>query len=528
MTFDSKELDIESGAAVSKGDDGDDTTGRKVPVYSDDIHPYNEPKSLKIYHHTMRMFHGETRGVDRVPEEEKTHSSVMGPTTLWFAINMVIAAYALGALSYPVFNLDFGSSVLTVVFFNILGALPVAFFSIFGARFGLRQMVMSRFLIGNVGMRIFALFNCVACVGWAAVNTMSSAQLLHIVNNGALPPWAGCVIVIALTIFVSFFGYNLIHAYERWSWIPNTICFIAIIARFAMAHVFKAGIQNADGEWVTWGSGPTLAGNILSFGGAVFGYSAGWATYAADYTTYMRSKTSSWKIFLGVFAGVVVSLSFTEILGAACITGIKTSSTYAKLYDEYSVGGLIYAILVQDSLHGFGQFLCVLLALSTVCNNIPNMYSIALGVQSMWSQFAKVPRVVWTVIGNGLILAICIPGYYDFAEVVDNFMNLIGYYIAIYISVSLTEHFVFRRGFSAYHPEDYKDITKLNPGYAGAFSFFCGVAGAVLGMNQTWYQGVLASKIGADSGDIGFEVASGFSFVSYLISRSIELKYFGR
>ncbi|VEU23886.1 DEKNAAC105075 [Brettanomyces naardenensis] len=379
-----------------------------------------EPKPLAYYHRIMKMFHGETRGIERVPEVEKTQTSVLAPSTLWFAINMVIVNYALGVISYPIFGLDFGSSLLTIIFFNILGSIPVAFFSIFGARFGLRQMIISRSLVGVITSKLFAVLNCIACVGWAALNTMSSAQLLHIVNNQALPAWAGCLIVIACTILVSFFGYNVIHAYERWSWIPNTPVFVAIIARFAMAGVFKAGIQNDDGEWVTWGKGPTLAGGILSFGGAIFGASAGWATYAADYTTYMKTNTSAWRIFFGVLTGLSVPLIFTEALGAACVTGIKTDPTYAQLYREYSVGGLIYAILVQDSLHGFGQFLCVLLALSTVCNNIPNMYSIALGAQSLWSKFAKVPRVTWTVIGNGLVLAICIPAYYKFSAVVKS------------------------------------------------------------------------------------------------------------
>lgn len=489
----------------------------------------DKSRAARIYCRLMRMMNGETRGISRVPEKEKTQSSIMAPTRLWMAINVVIAAYALGALSYSLFDLDFGTSVLTIVFFNILGSIPVGFFSVFGARFGLRQLIVSRFLVGNVANRVFCFLACIACVGWAAVNTMSSAQLLYIVSDtGALPPWAGCVVVIACTIIVSFFGYNVIHTYEKWSWIPNMVCFIAIIARMAKADVFKAGIQNEAGEWVTWGSGRTLAGNVLSFGGTIFGYSAGWATCAADYTTYMPADTSAWKLSLGVFTGVSVPLIFTEVLGAACITGVKTSKVFADYYDNYSVGGLIYAILVHDSLHGFGRFLCVLLALSTVCNNIPNMYSIAMGAQALWSKFAKVPRVTWTVIGNGLILAICIPAYYKFESVVDNFMNLIGYYIAVYVVVGMIEHFVFRKSFSAYNPDDYNRNDRLNPGYAGLFAFCCGVAGAVLGMNQTWYQGVLALKIGADGGDIGFELAAGFSALAYLATRPIELKYMGR
>lgn len=295
-----------------------------------------------------------------------------------------------------------------------------------------------------------------------------------------------------------------------------------------MANVFESGLPNDDGTFTTWGSGTTFAGGVLSFGGTIFGFASGWATYASDFTCYLSPRYPSWKIFLGVLFGLCFPLIFTMTLGAAAITGIKTSTTYADLYSDYSVGGLVYAILVQDSLGKFGEFLCVVLAMSTVCNNIPNMYSIGLCAQAFWSKFARIPRVVWTIAGNFLTLAICIPAYYVFADVVDNFMNLIGYYLAIYDTISLSEHFIHRRGFNGYNIDDYADKTKLNPGWAGAFAFCCGCAGVVIGMDQTWYVGVVAKKIGDFGGDIGFELAAGFSFIAYNLTRPLEKKYFNR
>lgn len=47
-------------------------------------------------------------------------------------------------------------------------------------------------------------------------------------------------------------------------------------------------------------------------------------------------------------------------------------------------------------------------------------------------------------------------------------------------------------------------------------------------MNQTWYMGVLAQKIGDYGGDIGFELAAGFTFIGYMIARPLEKKHFGR
>lgn len=72
---------------------------------------------------------------------------------------MVVSAFAIGALAYPVFSLGFVETCLTIVFVNILGVLPVCFFSTFGPRFGLRQMVLSRFFFGWYGVKISELPN---------------------------------------------------------------------------------------------------------------------------------------------------------------------------------------------------------------------------------------------------------------------------------------------------------------------------------------------------------------------------------
>ncbi|ODV59183.1 cytosine permease ASCRUDRAFT_9587 [Ascoidea rubescens DSM 1968] len=478
-----------------------------------------ENKELSYFDKIAKTLKIEIRGIERVKEEERTQTSIWNAASMWLAANLVIATFSLGALGITVFGLGFYQCVLVIIFFTLIGATPVAFFSVFGSKFGLRQIILSRFLVGDAGMRIFALINCVACVGWGAVNIMASAQLLHIVNDKALPPWAGCLILVICTIIVTFFGYNVVHYYEMFAWIPNAIIFLIIIARMKISGNFDAG---------EYSTGRTGAGNVLSFGGTVFGFAAGWTTYAADYTTYMSPKTNPYRIFFGVLCGLSMPLIFTLILGAACGTGTFTSERWSELYNEYSVGGLVYGILVEDSLHGFGQFCCVMLALSTISNNIPNMYSIAMCAQALYSKFQRVPRIVWSLFGNFVTLAICIPAYYEFEDVMENFMNIIGYYLAIYISMGLSEHFIYRRGFKGYNADDYLDKEKTPVGIAGAFGFCCGIAGVVLGMNQTWYMGKIAQQIGDYGGDIGFELGASFAFVGFNAIRPFEIKYFGR
>ena len=67
---------------------------------------------------------------------------------------MVVSSFAIGALAIPVFALGFVDSLLAILFINCLAITPVAFFSTFGPRFGLRQMVLSRFFFGFHGVKV--------------------------------------------------------------------------------------------------------------------------------------------------------------------------------------------------------------------------------------------------------------------------------------------------------------------------------------------------------------------------------------
>lgn len=492
--------------------------------YSDITSTSNDNQKKNFFDKLVDFANGlnaETKGIEPVTDEEKTNTSVFNTALLWFSANLVLASYALGALGPIAFGLNFGVSILTIVFFNLLGIVTVSYFSVFGAELGLRQMVLSRFLVGNLPARFFALVNSIACVGWAVLNTVAAGQLLHMVNRHGhnIPVWAGCLVIMGGTVLVSFFGYRFIHLYEKWSWVPNFAVFLVIIARLKKSHEFKD---------TPWTSGSTTAGSVLSFGSVLYGFAAGWTTYASDYTVYMPRNTNKYKIFFYLTAGLAFPLIFTQILGAASGLAGLNNPEWLALYKKNNIGGLTYAILVPNSLHGFGEFCCVVLAMSTIAINIPNMYTIGLSVQAFWEPLAKIPRIVWTICGSCAVVGICVPAYYYFIGFMENFMDSIGYYLAIYIAIALSEHFFYRRGFKNYNVEDWDKFDKLPIGIAGLIAIFIAGFGVALGMSQTYWTGEISRKIGKEGGDIGFEMGFGWAFVAYNVFRPLELKYFGR
>lgn len=108
------------------------------------------------------------------------------------------------------------------------------------------------------------------------------------------------------------------------------------------------------------------------------------------------------------------------------------------------------------------------------------------------------------------------------------FMDSIGYYLAIYIAIAVSEHCFYRRGFKGYNISDWNRWDKLPLGYAGCAALFIGAFGVAFGMSQTYWNGQIGRQIGKFGGDIGFELGAGFAFITYNICRPLEKKYTGR
>lgn len=348
------------------------------------------------------------------------------------------------------------------------------------------------------------------------------AQLLAAINPGphALPGWAGILIISLSTLFITTFGYRLVHTYERWSWVPVLVIFCIVAGEFGVSGKFDALLP--------LGTGKSEAGLILSFAASVYGFATGWTALASDYSVYQPETRPSRSIFWWSFGGLFSSLVFTELLGAAVMTASARDGDFAEAYETNHIGGVLAIVLVPP-LGAFGRFCLAVLALSIVANNCPNIYSVSLSLQVLARRTQRIPRFVWPALATAVYVAISVPGYSRFEEVLENFMLLIGYWLAIYEGIALTEHFVFRRTGGGYAVEDYATPGRLPPGYAALCAFLVGAMGAVLGMAQSWYIGPIGRLCGGEfGGDVGFELAFGFSAVAYLVLRSVEREWFKR
>ncbi|KAK4170440.1 permease for cytosine/purines, uracil, thiamine, allantoin-domain-containing protein [Cladorrhinum sp. PSN259] len=462
--------------------------------------------------------HGvEEIGIERVPEDQRTDKTLFKLANIWFTANLSMPTFAFGSVAIPVFKLGFVDAALLIILVNAVCCIVPCIFATFGPKTGLRQIMLSRFFFGYHVIKILAVFQVIVCLGWASVNAIVGAQLFHAVNPN-IPGWAGILIISFMALVVCFVGYKALHWYERWACVPSGIIYLIFLGVFVRSNKFDPLLPLK--------SGPSETASILSYTAGIFGYACGWSLFAADYGVYQPASRSPKKIFLYTYVGLYIPMVFLELFGAAVGTAIVTDEAYRIAYDESGIGGLLSQALVPE-LGGFGNFCIVILSLSIVAGNCPNIYSSAFAIQVLGKATQRVPRALWTLFGTVICVAVAIPGYSRFEVWLQNLVSITGYWVAGYCGIVFVEHFVFRRGFDGYRVADINNPKALPPGYAAFASFALGAVGVVLGMSQTWYVGPIA-KLCGDNGDVAFELGLGLSSFSYLGLRAIERSHFRR
>ena len=450
----------------------------------------------------------ETTGIERVAETDRAHTQLWDTMWLWWSANSVVATVVLGTINV-FFGLGFWGSVIVILVFNVLGVLPVAFLSTLGPKTGLAQMPLARFSFGLQGARLPAIFNMLACIGWSAVNATIGASLIVAWSAKQIPFPVALLFLAVITPAVSVFGYFIVHRYERYAWIPMLILF-GYLFFVALPH-FNI---NAPAPALT--DGLAVFAGIATFGGAVFGYAIGWSSYAADYTRRQPVDTSPRRVFTFAFLGVALPCILLETLGVLLTT--------AANIDSSTPGTLLASSVGKATL---GSLVILLLAFSTIANNVPNDYSFALSSQVLGLRVVK--RWILTIAGAVIYVLLALYLQQNFSLNLENFLLVIAYWLGAYCVIMIIEHLL-RRG--KYPVEDYETAKKLPVGVAAVVSMVVGLAVAALGVSQQLFTGPIARQL-SDSfmaknqfspADIGFPLAVIATAILYTILRPIELR----
>ncbi|MCJ1229660.1 hypothetical protein MMC12_006329 [Toensbergia leucococca] len=500
--------------------------GEKIVIYT------------KNFERQLVAYNFEARGIQRVEPHEThglTRKDYMQAFILWISINLAAVNITLGMLGPAVFALSFKDATLCASFGSLLGSIPVAYISTWGPVSGNRTMIFARYTMGWWPSKLVVLLNLIVLLGYALINCVVAGQILSAISsNGSMSIVVGIIIVAVITWAVTTFGIQIFHYYERYAFLPQLI---------AMSILYGVAAPTFDLTTPSAGDPATITGNRLSFFSLALSAAITYAGCAADFFVYYPPTTPPLPLFSLILTALTLSFTFALTLGIGLASGLASSPPLQSAYTT-SQGSLLVASLTLP-LGKFGSFLAVIIALGVIANTIPPTYSSGVDFQILGATAEKIPRFVWNTIGVVIYTVCALAGRNNLSEIFTNFLALMGYWLAIWIAITVEEHLLFRRprrrrasggdsgggsggGSGSYDWTAWNRQERLPVGIAALVAFGVGWAGAVLCMAQVWYVGPIARLVGEYGADMGNYVGFCWAGLVYPPLRWWELRRFGR
>lgn len=489
--------DIENGLEQERGLDDDNLRDKPLGSVEALAAPTDVQgrfvSRLKGLEHYLLKYNVEARGVQRVDPKDahaKSWVDYLQAFLLWITVNLAAVNITLGMLGPAVYELSFKDSALCAVFGSLLGSLPTAYIATWGPLSGCRALIFTRYTFGWWPSKLIVVLNLIVLLGYSLIGLVVCGQILSAVSSqGSLPVVVGIIIDAIIVWTVSTFGIKAFHSYVRYAWLPSLIAFSVL---------YGVSASNYDLSTPSMGDPRTIAGNRLSFFSLCLSAAITYAGGSADFFVYYPPTTPRLPLFTIVTLGLAFSFSFALILGIGLASGVHDNPTYAAAY-ESGQGNLI--VEGFSSLGGFGKFLGVVIALGLVANTVAPTYSSGIDFQILGRWAQKIPRFVWNSLGVIIYTVCALAGRNSLSEIFTNFLALMGYWLAIWIAITIEEQVIFRRT-RGYDWDAWNDQSKLPIGLAALLAFLIGWAGAILCMAQVWYIGPIAKEVGEYGADV--------------------------
>jgi NCS1 nucleoside transporter family len=434
----------------------------------------------------------EPGGNERVPDADR-HGRPSQMFWTWTSPNLEFATIFVGVLSVQAFGLTFGQAVAAILLGNVLASLAHGVLSARGPSAGVPQMVLGRLAFGYRGNVLpSGLMMVTSGFGWFAVNSVSASFALSSLTGASPVVWL--VVVVLVQVAIAFFGHNLVQAFER-------IAFPVLAVIFLIGAVVV--LVHSDASFVPADGGGGVGGFLLTVG-AVFGYTAGWTPYAADYSRYLPADSPRRRTGLAAGLGLFGSCTVLMIVGAASVSAAAAAGIISDNPTTAYVG-VLPGLLANLTL--------LAIAVGAVAANVLNVYSGAMAFLSMGFRIPldRARAVVAAAFGVvGFVIALAALG--DAATGYENFLLVIVYWIGPWLGVVLTDQYL-RRGAL---PVD----SLYDPGYRNPVGLVALVVGIVVSVglfaNQVLFTGLIP-RLFPDIGDIAFLVGIALSAALYAV-----------
>jgi NCS1 family nucleobase:cation symporter-1 len=416
----------------------------------------------------------EDKTIQPIPPDER-HGKTRDLFSLWFGSNIMLLTVVTGALATSVYGLPFWLAVIAIVVGNLVGAVFMALHSAQGPRLGVPQMMQTRGQFGSYGSLIVIVLVVVMYVGFFASNLVLAGQSLNVLTSG-IPVDAGILIVGAVSVVVTIFGYDLIHAYARlMTYLAGAallLTFIWIVAVHGLGHGFGSFGHS------------TVAGFLGTVTVAAL-WQIAYAPYVSDYSRYMPADTGARPAFWASYWGCSLGSILPMILGA--MIGVSTGDMVSGLHTE---AGAVAALVI------------IIFTVTIAMTNSMNIYGGALSMIAIGQTFkpawlpGAVTRAVLTVVIYVAAVVPAIVSQDNFLVSYSNFILLLMYVLVPWTAINLVDFYLVRHG-------NY-DVTQFFRGDGGIYGRFdwvsigcylIGIAIEVPFVNTTMFEGPIAKGL---------------------------------
>ncbi len=289
--------------------------------------------------------------------------------------------------------------------------------SLRGPKYGVPQMVLSRLGFGYWGNALPAGLNSVtAGIGWFAVNSVSGALALNVLTH--LPQVLCLLIIVAVQVVVAFFGYNLVHLFERYAFPILTVIFL-IAAGVILSKAHPGAVPPHDSRRV-----PADVRRVVRLRGR-----AGTRTRRTTPGTSSRTRAGPPSPG-GPGSGCSCPARCSR---SSARPSAPRSARATPLAGPGGMTGLLATPLADLTL--------LAIALGAVSANVLNIYSGALSFTAIGIKLPLSLRRAIVALGFGTIgFFLAWSGLHNAGTKYENFLLIIAYWIAPWLAVVLLRH----------------------------------------------------------------------------------------
>jgi nucleobase:cation symporter-1, NCS1 family len=444
----------------------------------------------------------ETRGIDRIPEEER-HGHPRQLVRIWAFASVNYLYIILGGLLI-VFGLSVWQALAVVVVGNLFWA-AIGLLATSGPVSGTPSGVITRAMFGTRGNRVIVgLFSWPSFIAYGAINLsvggLAAFAFAEQVGLSAHRPAQIAIVLViaALTLTVSVYGYATILRLSG-----------AITTVLAVCMAVLGGYVLSQARWdYTPEAGSGLSGGalwaVITAGVALTASSPlSWAL-SPDYARYLPADTppravATWTA-LGGFVPAVL-LGSVGVLAGSVVDMSDAQTSLATILPGW-----------------FHPVFLLVIVIGSVTNNVVTLYSSGLCLQSVG---LRLPRVVTVLLCGLLGTAIACYALFisDFTDALSNILELSVAFAGPWVAI-IAADLLMRR--NRYDGAELHDETGAGPywftggiNWAGCGALVAATAAGVLCMNTTLYTGPVSAALGG--ADITFVVGPVIAATLYLV-----------